>query len=55
MTELALGDTFIRLDSTHTLTIDTEWDSFRWVYIYLFSDLAINTKGFGAFVPGVGA
>ena len=54
LTELAMGTDFLRLDSTITLTIATEWDSLRWVYIYLFSDAAANIDGFGAYVPGEG-
>ena len=50
-----MGDNFLRLDSTHSLTIEMEWDSFRWVYVYLFSDSALPKMGFGAYVPGVGA
>ena len=49
-----MGTDFLRLDSTITLTIATEWDSLRWVYIYLFSDAAANINGFGAYVPGEG-
>ena len=54
LTELAMGTDFLRLDSAHTLTIVNEWDSYRWVYIYIFSDASANKKGFGAYVPGVG-
>ena len=55
LTELGMGSNFLKLDSTYSLMIATEWDSQQWVYIYLFSDAAANQKGFGAYVPGVGS
>ena len=37
----------------HTLNIAEDWAKLQWVYVYLFSDLTSNSKGFGAFVSKV--
>ena len=36
------------------MIIQSEWESYRWVYIYLFSDHILG-RGAGAYVPGVGS
>ncbi len=43
------------MDDNYQLDIASEWDSTQWVYVYMFSDAATLTNGFGAFVAGVGA
>ena len=35
--------------------MESGWHKNQWIYLYIFSDEANALKGFGAYVPGVGA
>lgn len=32
-----------------------EWYEEQWIYCYIYSDAATDTRGFGTYAPGIGA
>lgn len=43
----------MKIDGMHQEGIQTEWESYRWVYVYYFSDSGSGKRGGGAYVPYV--
>ena len=52
---MEIGSDFLSMDGSLQVAIQAEWESFRWVYVYYFSDSGSGERGVGAYVPRVNA